>query len=551
MAINRPQSTITPLETSHIEISPRDFNLPSKFTHYRQDTHLNQAAIILDLLSAQERFLLLSAPPGVGKSPINISVASGLQARTLYLTANKSLQTQLAEFSEPPTHLFDIRGHSNYPCASFSFDHDDELADFECEARSGGVCYYRQDIEKLLPLQLVSTNYHNWIHLHLCDDPNRLGSFDLIICDEAHNLLDLLTEKASIILNSNMIARNLVECLPRGVPKLDTILAYSSWANDVLPSIDARIKTRRHNGASKKELLALAKLQRTFTRLSSEPLTNPDDWLLTATKRYDVKLVPLDISRYAEEYIFRGSSKVLLTSATITRDDAKDLGIAATDLHYLEVDSPFPVERRPIYYFPTNPPAKIDSRATEMSKRLWTNQIIHIIMNHLNSKGIIHARSYERAAYIHSKLIAFEGIRELISRGELSIFIHDKQNFASVVSEFKSSSVPAVLISPSIEEGYDFPQDLCRWQVIAKVPFLDLRDEITAARKARDKSYPDRMTARSIIQSAGRGMRSEDDFCETFIIDAHWSYFQRKIELFPAWFRKAFKRIDAIPKETK
>jgi Rad3-related DNA helicase len=101
-----------------------------------------------------------------------------------------------------------------------------------------------------------------------------------------------------------------------------------------------------------------------------------------------------------------------------------------------------------------------------------------------------------------------------------------------------------------METGWDFPADQCRYQIIAKVPFIDSRSLIIKARSKSDKTYLNYLTAQAIIQMVGRGMRSADDWCETYIIDDHIEWFwqaARKQGLWPKWFQTAYRREAGVP----
>jgi Rad3-related DNA helicase len=121
---------------------------------------------------------------------------------------------------------------------------------------------------------------------------------------------------------------------------------------------------------------------------------------------------------------------------------------------------------------------------------------------------------------------------------------HTTRTARDTIAAFMRAKAPCVLVSPSVEEGYDFAGDMCRYQIIAKVPFVDMRSLLMQARVRSDKNYSNYLTALSIIQQVGRGMRAEDDWTETFIIDDHWTWISRvmmKQGLLPKWFTAAMR----------
>ena len=108
---------------------------------------------------------------------------------------------------------------------------------------------------------------------------------------------------------------------------------------------------------------------------------------------------------------------------------------------------------------------------------------------------------------------------------------------------------PAILVSPSVVTGYDFPYDECRFQIVGKLGFPDTRDPIMKARIKKDPDYSSYLAMQSLVQSSGRGGRATDDWCETFIIDDNAKWFLWKFKHFaPDWFMRAYTRLQFVPK---
>ena len=94
-----------------------------------------------------------------------------------------------------------------------------------------------------------------------------------------------------------------------------------------------------------------------------------------------------------------------------------------------------------------------------------------------------------------------------------------------------------VLISPSMNEGVDLPGDLCRFQIIYKIPYPDLADKQIRLRANADEDWYDYKTALSLIQTYGRGMRFKDDYCITYCIDSRIPEFIASNSFLPDWFK--------------
>ena len=65
----------------------------------------------------------------------------------------------------------------------------------------------------------------------------------------------------------------------------------------------------------------------------------------------------------------------------------------------------------------------------------------------------------------------------------------------------------------------DLKDDLARFQIIIKAPYLPTKDKrIERLMKDDFNWYSNKMLC-SVIQSCGRGIRSKKDYCRTYILD--------------------------------
>jgi ATP-dependent DNA helicase DinG len=100
--------------------------------------------------------------------------------------------------------------------------------------------------------------------------------------------------------------------------------------------------------------------------------------------------------------------------------------------------------------------------------------------------------------------------------------------------------MPTVLVSPSLREGIDLPDDFLRFQIITKMPYPDLGDPWTRARADRDPRWYALETAKALVQAYGRSCRHAADHGTTYVLDAHFPRFlQRYRVLLPSWFLDA------------
>ena len=116
--------------------------------------------------------------------------------------------------------------------------------------------------------------------------------------------------------------------------------------------------------------------------------------------------------------------------------------------------------------------------------------------------------------------------------------LHDSNNRMEVLNTHINTKKPTILLSPSFTEGIDLMGDLGRFQILMKVPFPYLGDNYILSKMKRVKNWYEWNTAKTIIQSSGRSVRSIDDFSWTYIIDSDFEFFYKKNNfLFPKWFK--------------
>lgn len=212
------------------------------------------------------------------------------------------------------------------------------------------------------------------------------------------------------------------------------------------------------------------------------------------------------------------------------------------DAVFIEYPSFFHPERRPVY---------ILDGTYNVHKHMSTGEIIACI-NKIDSvlkarsslvKGIIHVTSYERGPV---------NVASIVQRSKFSstLLTHDRRSLGRTVERFRNARPPSVLLSPAVREGFDFAHDQCRFQIIAKVPFVDHTNAVAQARHRDDKLYLTYLVVQSLIQMCGRGMRAEDDWCETFITDGAIRFvlaIANKNKLLPKWFKRSIQYVSSIP----
>jgi len=229
--------------------------------------------------------------------------------------------------------------------------------------------------------------------------------------------------------------------------------------------------------------------------------------------RFEFKTV--DVSPYCEKHLFSKAPKILMMSATIVDKDVfcESIGLKHSDVAYMKKHSPFSDENRPIHFMPVGSMSKnkIDSTLP-----ILVEAIKLLLDKHKEEKGIIHTVNYKISKYL---------IDSIKSDRLLS---HDASNRDKILKDHINSKNPTVLISPSMMEGVDLSDNLSRFQIICKVPFPYLGDEVVKKRLEKNETWYTYATAKSLIQSLGRSIRNENDFAISYILDSDWTNFFNK-----------------------
>lgn len=530
-------------------LTPHQLGLPPRF----RDFYPDQLDTVLALGASNQRFSGLCAPPGCGKSAIAVALSRILDARVLVVVVNKGLQDQYeGEFRSMG--LVDIRGQSNYLCQAVQpggelveygrpgdgCDVGPCKAGLQCQLRRGGCDYY-DTRTRASRAAIVVTNYDYWMSTNRFSEPGVLGKFDLIVLDEAHNAAGKLSEFCAVELDAREVRQLAGVDFPED-PVGATLVQWARWALDSAPQVAQRrddLRERlRNDGAGRRasrDLIALDRLLVDLTIIACAHLDTDTTWVLES-HLHAAKFTPAWAHKWAETYLYSGCPRILLMSATLSELDLKYLGIPEHARDWREMDSRFPVANRPVYYYPATlagQPIKVDRHMTDAQAERWTARNDEVIGAYPDSRIIVHSRSYPRARQIAKS-----------SRHGGRIIVHASGGVGDAVAEYLRRP-NAVLVSPSLEEGYNFPDDACEVAIIPKVPFLDTRDPVTAMRAAMDKGYGNLITSRAMLQQAGRHVRHERDRGATFVTDGHFGWF-RKAAPFPRYFKAAFQQIDSL-----
>lgn len=211
-------------------------------------------------------------------------------------------------------------------------------------------------------------------------------------------------------------------------------------------------------------------------------------------------------------YLINTSENRVLLSATIGLKNVFDnnLGIRFTQekSHLIKIPSTFDFSKSPIFYCDKYKMSQLNQENSLINLKPIIYNLL--MKNFKEYKGIIQTGSYHLA-----KEFIKDAPKELKERMLLYDNSSEKENAISIHKKSKNT----ILVGPSLNEGIDLPEDLCRFIFILKVPYASLGNKLV---KAKMELFPDWYmsdASNNIIQGIGRGNRSKNDWCITYIFD--------------------------------
>jgi Rad3-related DNA helicase len=474
------------------------------------------------------KFIVLEAGTGTGKSAIATTL-SKIYSPSYILTMTKQLQSQYAvEFSYPL-----VKGRGNFSCKSdlevscdvgvcqitpkskkFSCEFgitkkEAEQAIFAFED-SGGFPYFFKSPNKCNYWEQKADAINSEITLMNYDyallELNYVRHFpkrDLIVLDEAHNIENKLMNRMEVNLLNQRLEKDIKKTIP---PQMFNYEDPEDWIIfiEILYSAYKEIITK---DLPKNKADRIVSTRFRLMELLNNLEDDPENWVVDKTPG-GVSFKPLKISSYANDMLFQHAEKCLLMSATILdhRLFCKWLGIDYNEVYSIKVKSTFPASRRPVYIKPVG---NMSKRSIKYTAPRTIPILEKIIEHHKREKGLIHTHNYKCQKYIMSHL------------NNPRLMDHTPLNREMKLLQFENTNKPVVLVSPSMSEGVDLPYEKCQFQVIYKIPFPYLGDKQINKRQHIDPKWYAYKTIMTLIQAYGRGMRAEDDFCATYILDGN------------------------------
>jgi len=503
---------------------------------------VNQKEVIDFAMNSNKKFRVVSMPTGGGKSLIGMTcgIMAGISN---YLCSTKILQTQLAkDFPEAKS----LWGRNNYECLLDRTKSCDQCSSMESNpCQYSGSCIYRVEKQKTIASQLRILNYSYF--LAETQFSGKFAGTPLTVIDEVDALESTLIDHISLQFTERSLFRLGIESGPsrKTVTAKDGLDSWKEFGVEAMKrslEISSNISKEIENYDKIIEDWQFQKLRERdyffhlYERSKMFIENVGPDWIMETQERQGSKQAittfrPLWITpALSEAFLWSKAENFLLMSATLLPRMVfcKTLGIDIDDVDWMDTPSTFPIERRPVNVWPV---ANVTNKTIDEAVPMLSTGINKIFNLHPHSHGLIQGVSYSLCKRVADELKSDR------------VKIHTPQDRQMVLDEFMGTEDNTVLMSPSMERGVSLGGSKCEFIIWIKAPYLSLMDRVTSQRLYSSpigKLWYRSVMMLAIVQGCGRGMRSVDDHCVSYLIDSQINkVYMENPSLWPDWFRDA------------
>lgn len=484
---------------------------------------------ICEQFEAGHRRIICELGTGVGKSAVAVCVGAWLEARekgqgahapgVTVLTSQLILQNQYVDDFKQAR---DLRAAANFKCSGPVAGTCGETSrvrkavgqEMAQQSLKCVACPYREAKNDFIESPVGVTNYSYSLSESMY--AGELPPRRLLVCDEAHNVEDEVRRWTSVELTDSELE------------KLGLSLPSSTWDDDKCvewldtvyrDALDRHLKQtasklKKHVKAGTLATAAVKTLANSNDKFDKDlcklnRLLNKGGRLLVSHDRNDrthtesIRFQPLEIAGLIEEVLYSRASAVLLLSATLLDRDVFSKSVGLVGAPYLSIPSPFKDHAFGVRFRPVG---KMTQAHIENTLRSYPKALRRILNENKGSKGIVHAMNYR----------IVRALKEAMGGEKRLLFQDSARDRDTLLKRHLHSPDDTVLVSPSMMEGLDLRDDLGRFQVICKVPYPDMSDPLV---KHKDREWYSWRTVRTLVQAVGRSVRSETDWCISYILD--------------------------------
>lgn len=538
------------------------------FRDYQRDILLEAAAALFD---EDYETVVIDAPTGIGKSAINTTLCR-MADSAFMTTPEKKLRKQLENDGTLARHYAVLRSRSDYTC-DYASSPRERVSCSDCEINIADdehcshvdACTYWSDKETAMSQSVATLTFAYLIVDNYLprfseegkrDAPISFGNRDLLVVDEAHQLEP---QTASLFAGFTISPNTLPETV-YGAPRepledeFDEITDATRYEEieSVLDDLYERVqlflekranmpKHRLENDRQLRRDIRQCQNMRRRMKYCREEIEEGRDWITNVEIMGEdddennparIQLKPVKVDRFLDEYVWsRASSQVLSTATMPFRGNPErwllSLGLNPEKTRIISRPMPFDVENRRI---------RTDTAIGKFSRGRYNDHWETIVdridllsRRHDGEKGLIHTASYDLAERLYESFQHNAVLHERDAPKADDWFIQQWQ-----------TTDQQLFFSPAVMDGIDLEGDMCRWQALLKVPYPFLGDSRVEymVDEQNDWDWYYEQAVRRLIQSVGRGVRSNEDYCDYYVLDESFLDVMESAAV-PDWFQEA------------
>jgi Rad3-related DNA helicase len=455
----------------------------------------HQREVIEDIVNSfngEVEVFLLNGPVGFGKSPVGICVSRMTDEKKFvsdehgsiiempeqvygayYTTPQKFLQDQLANDFDEYINL--IKGRDSYSCLTLPGSTCKygkcQTSKFMCKE----ACPYLFARNEAIRGQICCTNFSYLMIV----SKFLFGERQLLIVDECHSIPEWVLNWVTCTIRSNDVSEK--------IPEHKTFEDYLSWLTSVSEKLQVQLELLKPKKEGSQEFVfglkekkdKLSELITKINRLLDDYKNNKEEWVFTlldkGTNKERIQFQPVTAGRFMDSMIWwRGHKKLLMSGTIFPELFVEEAGLIDKVCQYVEIPSTFPKENRPIFYWPAGKMSR-DYKDFTMPKMI--QKIAVIMSKNPKNKGIVHCNSYDIADRIYEGL---KNMTDMLPEG--GVWLQDRGSRNESLQGWIDNKKPSLFLSVNFVEGVDLKDDLCRYQILAKVQYPYLGDKRVKAR---------------------------------------------------------------------
>lgn len=574
----------------------------------RREGQENFSYDIIDLLDSKNKYLVKEAGVGIGKSyayllPIFYYIKSYYkQPKIIISTSTISLQEQLLKDINNLIKMTGIdlkytlvKGMNNYYCLNnvqknsylknkvkISQDrkYNQDLTAKEWEKISikkcnSKTCKNKYNCEYYKVKENIQNNNnniticnHNMLINYLPQDNNFISDSNIIICDEAHNLenvikdyytenldinhvfnrLKFLETKLGEFTNRIPISKKIYEEIKKQIntkinnninigTQKDEITEIDIELNDNLTQLLTElkellynVKTRINNNDELIKLILQNKNTDYFDELDEEissyileinSLLMDDNiiWLETNNDNYSIKFINKELYNLKDSLFNKYRKKMIFTSATLTTNNdylnfMNSIGLKEPETEISDIEqSPYDYDNNSLLFIPKDIPSPKEKEKYLESLIKYIYELIEMT----DGKSLVLFTSKTDMKYVYEKII------ELTNKN--NIYIQQEGSSQEQLKEKFKNDINSVLFSTgTFWEGIDIKGESLSNLIIAKLPFPVVTPYLEYKREQEEPNGFEKVYLNEMIiklkQGCGRLIRSEKDKGIISILDS-------------------------------